>query len=178
MVYDPVMNVGKTPQITSDLAINPLNIYDDVTPLCFPILDISGGGITVTGSLVNVINPNFDYNANTAFNGSANATRSFVITFDLGKTLVLRGILLYFQMQGASGTDSTNVVIDISSDGINYITLETVIKGSGTQNFTKTYTDTQLRVLRLTVNIVSGGNTAGFTFNTMQLKMSPVQRFY
>lgn len=177
-MFDPVLNAGKTPQIGSDVNINPLGIYDDVTPLAFPILDISGGGFTITGSLVNVLNANFDYNSATAFNGTASANRTMIITFDIGKSLILRGILLYFQMQGASGTDGSNVVIEVSSDGSNYITLETVVKGSGTQNFTKTYTDAQVKILRLTVNIQSGGNPAGFTFNTMQLKMSPVQRFY
>jgi len=176
-MWDSLNGVGKTPQVTADISLNPYSLnYDDVLGLITPTVTITGG--IQAGSIVNVLNPNFDYVSLTPFRFSANSNQSAVITFDLGRNLNLRGTLLYFQLDGGSGTDNTNAVIEGTSDGLTFETFETITKGSGTQLYTKTYLDKKYRYLRITINLVSAGNTAGFTFNTAQIKISNLQTFY
>lgn len=177
MAFDTIMQVGKTPQVTADIAINPYTLQDDVTYLAFPTLS---GGTPAGGSLLNVINPNFDYITYIACQVNSIGGTTFRVLFDLGKSLQLRGVLLYFADVQAGGGALSTGTIECSKNGIDWELLQSytfpAVGVNTTTEHTFTTQDKEMRYFRVSHTTASDSN--GMIFNSVQFKLSNIQRFY
>jgi len=173
MVFDMLLGMGKLPRVTSDVtAINPLNLYlDDVTGLAVPKVTL-GNNTTLSGSILNVLNPNFDYTNNLAFQIEVTVVgpETTTILLDLGKALFLRGTTIFY---GTGGTGTEDVTTAVSVDGTNFTTLKNINTNG---DYTDVHTDQFYRYLRMTIAITGNGVTpSNFELRTIQLKLDSKQ---
>jgi hypothetical protein len=174
-MYDPIMGVGKTPQITQDVTnINPYGIVlDDITPLIFPRESFETDWTVTAGSIINPITNGFDYVANVAYSvhkATSIPARTANIIYDLGKSLSLRGIVAYALLDQASGTGT--VYFEGSNDGTTYETFTSYAFFDGEQ--TTSIGDKRLRYLRIRL-LGDAGSVLNFTLNRLQLQIDSNQ---
>lgn len=171
MVFDPIMNVGNIPQVTQDIAVSPLTLSDDISSLIFAQFTL-GSGCTSSGTFLGILN-NFDLT--NIFFGITNPTagsRTSTVLLDLGKTLQLRGVSLYFSLEGATGQ---TVTLAYSSDNVNYTTYDTATNGSIPLYFNSTGAGFRARYLRFTIVQTPSGT---INFRNCKVQLDSVQRFY
>jgi len=123
-MWDPIMQVGKTPQITSDANLNPYSIsQDDISQLFYIFLSQTGTGSTATGSALNLTNTYYDYTVTPALriNQSGTGGTDTIVTADCGKVLNVRGISLMIQHNHMSVDRDATIYIEGTEDGINWI---------------------------------------------------------
>lgn len=182
MAFDIILGMGKTPQVTEDIAINPYSLYlDDVTGLIVPTATLDAG-LTTEGSLINPLNPNFDYINNNpyAITNDEQGTQTGIVNLDLGKKIITRGITILFSLgrspaQAGGGSVST-ITISATSDGSTYTDLETISNTTTETNFTKTYTFQILRGIRITHNSTCGANQCSrFILKSLNIKLDSIQ---
>jgi hypothetical protein len=182
MPFDVILGMGKTPQITEDIAINPYSLYlDDVTGLIVPTATLDAG-LTTEGSLINPLNPNFDYITNNpyAITNDQQGAKTAVVKLDFGKKIIARGITILFSLGKSpaqvNGGSVSTITISASSDGSTYTDLETISNTTTETNFTKTYTFQTLRSIKITHNSTCGAfQCSRFILKSLNIKLDSIQ---
>ncbi len=174
MVFDTVMGVGKTPQITQDISLNPYNAYfDDVAGLIG--LDLSlGANTTIQGNIFNFLNPNVSYwdiaaTTVTNFVHAVAGTDTTIFTLNLGKELIIRNIGLYIFCNGTNTT-----ALQISRDGRTWETLQTFASGGGVYT-QATYTDKIFKFLRFSIALNGSASTE---IKHLEMRIDSKQLFF
>jgi len=171
MVYDAIMGVGKTPQITADVLVNPYSLqYDDVTQLAFPQVTL-GGGMSEINTVLNVTNPNVDYAylaasgfATYQINKTTAGTTTAYITYSFGKDMIFRGSTFYYNSSGSV------ITIQSSFDGVNWFD---VTSTSSDGNHTLLLTDLRFKFIRIKADIT--GTTGGTDFRLVKFQTDTKQ---
>lgn len=186
MPFDPIIQAGSIPQVTQDVNINPYGILgDDVTNLVSATSVVTFG--TEFQSLVNVLNPSFNYavynfapeeayRIATSAGGPTNA----IITFDLGRKLQMRAVSVFWGWDDSTTVGAGTLAFAVSSDGTNFTTVQTfaLAAGATAQHTTFTTTDRELRYLRVTFTTAGAGAGRNFNIYTTQWKISNIQKYY
>lgn len=180
MVFDYIMSVGRTPQLTQDVNINPYSAYND--DLCqggtISYSLTTGGTGTITGDIQNCINPNYS-DVFPIYSYSLNDVATSQILIDLKRVV---GVGKQYIDLRTSRTDGSNPIITITIDGskdnVLYETIYTssVTAGSGTITLNVTNSTFGvykfLRYYRITAAL-SGGASA----DTSVLQIGSIRLF-
>lgn len=174
VVFDPIMQVGKQPQITEDIRASPLAFGDDISSIAAVSTRFSAA-FTQTGSVLNILNPNFDYVSFTAYQATTTATdqRTAEVVFDLGREVNIRYAVIYWAMSDENSNASAT--IDISSDGSIWINKETQ---STDGTYTSTVLDSVFRYFRIKFTPSASAGSKTLTVNRAIFLLSSIQRFY
>lgn len=177
-MFDSVMGVGKTPQITADVTYNPYSVtFDDITPAIMG-KSVIGANTTESGSLINVLNPNFDFIANEPYAMSCTGTNTNYITWDLGRSLFLRGVSLYYDSAPGTINTGTHLIFQYSTDGINWISVETTTNNTAAQVFYfRTYTSIQCRYIRFECLLNTAGSATKMVLRQLKAWVDSNQTF-
>lgn len=177
MVFDHVMGVGKTPQVTQTPLINPYSLqFDDITAMAFPVVSLGAGSSVVNNNPVfNITNPNLDWYfiASSGFsifqiNKTSGGFAVSTITWDLGKEIIVRGISSNYN----SSNDSV-VTLQGSSDGL---TWENYASSAANGTTSLTISDKKFRYLRYSLNIQ--GTTGGVDIRFLKLQADTKQLIF
>jgi len=122
MSFDPILGVGRTPQITKDVYTNPTGMINtEISSAAIPRLTTSGDVETV-GDIRNITNPDFDSTTFTAFTIKTNYTVSSQaiqnITWDLDKELFLKNA--EFRALAIIGSGTVTTRVQYSLDGASW----------------------------------------------------------
>lgn len=186
-MWDPIMQVGKTPQITADANLNPYTIaQDDISQLAFPYLVSAGSSITFTGSVLNLTNQFYDYSVTDTIDlwdsSGAGSSSDTIITFDLGKAINVRGVSLLIASDRNSTDSNSTVYLEGSQDGITWIELDSRINPntSGTKTFyTMQASDSRFKTLRIRVDWSAGSGGAHHVYlERLRIWVDSKQYFY
>lgn len=172
---EAVMGVMKIPQVTADINLDPyLYAQGDITNMVAPHSLINTDPLPTDGSMLNPINPAFDYVTYVAFSvgGTTTSTNPVYITYDLGKNINVRALSIYFEMTTAS---SQRIVIQVSSDGVNWIDKKTYDDVTAPE--TALITDSQVRYFRIKYTRSAGARSDTY-IHSISVKINPLQRFY
>lgn len=127
-MWDPIMAVGKTPQVTESLAANPITSQgDEITQGLY--LTLSGQYDTLVGSVLAVTDPFFDYVGSDAMVwtnkiNASNTSDTVTLTIDLGKLVYLRGITLYMVADTGGNANTTYFYLEGTQDGTTWTSLD------------------------------------------------------
>lgn len=178
-MFEPIMGVGKTPMITEDITnLNPYGIANDEIASYCVLTTVLGGTTPVeAGSVLNIINPFFDYSNNTAYavsNGTPGLASTVKLTIDIGKRVILRSFELYCSFVDTAPPLAMSVAVSYSYDGVTYIPLQTVFPTN--TDYTFKYTDLAARFFKVDCNLSPGGTgVATIKFNQLSIKADSKQ---
>lgn len=173
MAFDYLMGVGRTPQITQDVNINPYSAYIDDICQAGTISSSYTGNLNETGVLNNLINPNYtDTTAPLVIAGVGNSAATYTLILDLKRVVGLGKQNLNIVHLGTHGTAiTTTTEISISNNNVNF---ERVYYDTqtGTSNNTTINKDSftfgkfgRYVKFHFTRNTTTAGSTWAITFN-------------
>jgi hypothetical protein len=180
-MWDPIMQVGKTPQITADITSNPYLTpsSEEITSVLYLYATLGSGATIQSGTSVLAITDQFiDYLTGTPCIvniNQANPSTSYV-TADIGKNVFIRGITLYFSKAGSTA-GGNSITLEISDDGTNWSTLQTL--GLTALNVEDTFNQNNVRgrYLRIRMEYGGGGSNLGITLRKLRVWLDSKQNF-
>jgi len=183
-MFDAIMGVGKTPEITKSFTSNPYQtIGEEVTNVSVITTQLSGNHSITEGSIINITNPFFDYVANNALviSRTTMGSGTSYLTIDLGRELVLRAIEMYFE-NGGYTTETITVACQTSKDGTIYEEDSDIASDSDTggTEYTKVWKDKVCRYIRIRLTSAGGAATPAviLTVNRLRIFLNPIQYLY
>lgn len=158
-MYDYIMSVGKTPQITEHLryAYSPTSVLtEDITSIA--VASETTSITNLQGSIFNITNPAYDYTIPQCaryYMGTGTAT----ITYNFTNITALRGITVYYYTT-TGGVSTGTIAFDGSSDGITWENYETANVLVNT-NSTKVYQDKEIKYFRIVITLSGAAAEVG-----------------
>lgn len=179
-MFDYIMSVGRTPQITQDVSINSYSAYND--DLCqggtlTNTYSTNGTG-TISGDMNNIINPNFT-DVLPIFTATSNEPITQTVLIDLKRRV---GVGKHFTYIDMSRTGSANPTVKITISGSDdnntffQIYTKTVTAGSGTVSMSVRQSDFGIykffRYYKILCEMY-GGTTDSSTISWGSLRLFP-----
>jgi hypothetical protein len=179
-MWDSIMNVGKTPQITSDMVTNPyFNGVDDISHLLFGYVAQLGNTTSFKGNINAVTNPNFFYDiaggVYAVLFTCGNAGTDTILQFDIGRKLIIRGISLFYGEN--DGGVNVTVNLETSEDGANWVTQSSMLASGVNVGNTLTARDVIASKIRIRLSMPSGLGATYIYLNNLKVLMSRIQTF-
>lgn len=171
MPFDPILGVGRSPQVTADVIVNSYAIQNiDIASSSKTDTSYSAG-VSSSGFITDIVNDNFDLSSGDAyrivFNSLTTGTHTAKLTFDLSKIVFVKQIDILSDYTTGTGITGgfTQLYIETSLDGNTWTLLNDPVQN-------KSFYYKKLRFLRFNIIFtVSSGTSSNWYISVNKLKI-------
>lgn len=169
-MWDSIMQVGKTPQITANLSLPPYtSVGEEITNNVVVYYSSATNYTGYAGGLV-------DLNYPTSYVITFNSPGDFVdVRFDMRRKLIIRAVVITYTI--AFGGEGGTINFQISNDNSNWTTVATQSIGGSIVN-TLSITDKEFRYFRIECTSIGGAGSTTLTLDKLRFFIDSTQYTY